>query len=174
MSVSGEITTGEALKLYRNTLNFNVICRYDPHIKQLLYHTSHAVIYKFNDDTQEWVKSDYQGTLALYIRNSQLPQVPTSSYRDLQQLFCYGLILLNRNNPECFSLGLLPNQITAKFFPHGVDNNGILTMDVELNDNLIIVKNLLGEIYGLWVFNEEDRLKLFKSLEYCLQTDTQV
>ncbi|CAN3357608.1 mRNA-decapping enzyme subunit 1 [Diutina catenulata] len=163
-----EISTQDALKLYRNTLNFNVISRYDPAIKQLVYFTSHCVIYKFEDET--WVKTDFQGTLAFYLRDFQLPQGPCHSYQDLQRLFCYGLILLNRSNPECFSIGLVPNKITKTAFPHGVNNNGITEMDVELNDNLIIVKNLLGEIYGLWVFNEEDRAKLFKLLDYCLKS----
>lgn len=169
-----DITPQKALELYRNALNFNVINRYDPAIKQLLYHTSHCVIYKFASDSEEWVKTDYQGTLALYLRDFTLPQPGEGSgpqYADLQSLFCYGLILLNRSTPECFSLGLLPNKITRHFFPHGVNGNGILGMDVEMNDNLIIVKNLLGEIYGLWVFNEEDRVKLVKLLEFCLKNE---
>lgn len=170
MATQEEISTQDALKLYRNTLNFNVISRYDPAIKQLLYFTSHCVIYKFQDET--WTKTDFQGTLAFYIRDFTMPLGPGSSYQDLQRCFCYGLILLNRSNPECFSLGLLPNVMTRMFFPNGINNNGITEMDVELNDNLIIVKNLLGEIYGLWVFNEEDRTKLFKLLDYCLQNQT--
>ena len=51
---------------------------------------------------------------------------------------------------------------------------GILSMDVELNGNLIIVKNLLGEIYGLWVFNEAEREKLYRLLEFCLTNDKTV
>ncbi|CAK7901657.1 mRNA-decapping enzyme subunit 1 [[Candida] anglica] len=163
-----EITPQKALEIYKNALNFNVIHRYDQAIKQLLYLTSHSVIYKFDDDTEEWIKTDYQGTMALYLRDFSLPQ---NSQPELEKLFCYGLILLNRNNPECFSLGLLPNKVSKHFFPHGVGSNGIVEMDVEINDNLIIVKNLLGDIYGLWVFNEDDRLKLFKLLEFCLKND---
>ncbi|KAG2735152.1 hypothetical protein G9P44_001366 [Scheffersomyces stipitis] len=115
-----QITTQEGVKLYRNTLNYNVISRYDPAIKQLLCHTSHCVIYKFNENNEEWVKSDYQGTLALYVRDFKVPPANAQpTYSDLQELFCYGLILMNRNNPECFSLGLLPNKITKHYFPHG-------------------------------------------------------
>lgn len=161
-----QILSQEALKLYRDTLNFNVISRYDPQIQQLLYHTLHSVLYKFNDSSQEWVKTDYQGTLALYVRNLQELKTPTPS---LQDLFCYGLILLNRSSPQNFSLGLLPNTITKKFFPKGIAPHTITQMDVELNDNLIIIVDLLGNIYGLWVFNEDDRLKLFKSLQFCLE-----
>lgn len=169
---SQKLTAKKALELYRSTLNFNVISRYDPAIKQLLHSTSHCVIYKFNDESQEWVKSEYQGTLALYLRDFQIPQNAIATYEDLQKLFCYGLILLNRTNPQCFSLGLLPNKVTQHFFPHGLNNNGINAMDVELNDNLIIIKNILGEIYGLWVFNEEDRTKLFKLIQFCLNNDS--
>lgn len=177
---SEQITTDEALKLYRSTLNFNVISRYDPFIKQLLCHTSHCVLYKFNEEQEEWIKSDYQGTLALYLRNYTAPANGVQTYQDLQNLYCYGLILLNRNNPTCFSLGLLPNKITKHFLPLGVHfadlegnrpSSEILEMDIELNDNLIIVKNLFGEIYGLWVFNEEDRKMLYKSIEFCINTE---
>lgn len=170
-----QITPQKALELYKNTLNFNVISRYDAAAKQLLYTTSHCVIYKFDDESQEWIKSEYQGTLALYLRNFVSPAPNQQlTYQDLQKLFCYGLILLNRLSPECFSLGLLPNKVTKHYFPRGLQNNGIVEMDAEINDNLIIVKNLLGEIYGLWVFNEEDRTKLFQLMEFCLNNDLTV
>ena len=171
-----KFSSKKALELYRNALNSNVISRYDPAIKQLLYCTSHSVVYKFNEDTDEWVKSDYQGALALYLRHFSLPatgngQPPT--FEDLQNLFCYGLILLNRNNPDCFSMGLLPNRATKHYFPQGVIGN-VLQMDVELNDNLIIIKNLLGEIYGLWIYNKEDRLKFYRLIEFCLTNNSDV
>ena len=38
-----QITRDDALKLYTSALNFNVISRYDPAIKQLICHTSHCV-----------------------------------------------------------------------------------------------------------------------------------
>lgn len=167
------ITHKEALELYRNTLNFNVISRYDPAIKQVICHTSHCVIYKFNNESQEWIKSDYQGTLAIYLRDFHVPNGESPvTYQDLQNLFCYGLILLNRNNPKCFSIGLLPKKVVNHFFPSGINGKPVFEMDVELNDNLIIVKNLFGEIYGLWVFNEADRIKLFKILSSCLSTES--
>lgn len=170
MAVPPELLTQtEALALYKNTLNFNVISRYDPQVKQLLYTTSHSVIYKFDLATLEWVKTEYQGTLALYLRHfaPQPPQRPLTA-ADLQDLFCYGLILLNRSSPENFSLGLLPNSAAKAFFPAGVDGNGVKEMNVEINDNLIIVKNLLGDIYGLWVYDEDDRQKLYKLVAFCL------
>lgn len=163
-----------ALDLYKSTLNFNVISRYDPKIKQLLYTTSHCVVYKF-DENQEWKKTEYQGTIALYLREFQPPVAGERlDLAQLQRLFCYGLILLNRLSPECFSLGLLPNKVTKHYFPNGVLDNGVLEMDVEINDNLIIVKDLLGDIYGLWVFNEVDRKKLYQLLEFCLKNEVTI
>lgn len=168
-----KLTPEKAFELYKNTLNFNVINRYDPAVKQLLYTTSHCVIYKYQESSQEWVKSEFQGTLALYLREYVNPaNGVVQNYADLQRLFCYGLILLNRLNPNCFSLGLLPNKVTKQFLPHGLNNNGVTEMDVEKNDNLIIVKSLLGEIYGLWVFNEDDREKLYKLMSFCLSNET--
>lgn len=166
------ISPEKTFELFKITLNFNVISRYDPAVKQLLYTTSHCVIYKYDDPTQEWVKSEFQGTLALYLRNFVSPSHGGPLvYQELQQLFCYGLILLNRLSPECFSLGLLPNKVTRQYLPNGLNNSGVTEMDVEINDNLIIVKNLLGEIYGLWVFNEDDRQKLYKLISFCLNNE---
>ena len=169
MATEQQITPQKALDLYKNTLNYNVISRYDAQVKQLLYTTSHCVIYRFEPETQEWVKTDYQGTLALYLRHfkADVPPRPLCE-ADLQDLFCYGLILLNRLSPENFSIGLLPNNAIKTLFPNGVGNNGVREMNVEINDNLIIVKNVLGEIFGLWVFNEDDRRKLFKLIQFCL------
>ena len=70
-----------------------------------------------------------------------------------------------------FFIGFITKQNQQSVFPNGLDDSSILEMDVELNDNLIIIRNLLGEIYGLWVFNESDRIKLFKSIEFCLNTE---
>lgn len=168
-----QLSRKKALELYKNTINYNVISRYDPSVKKLLYNTSYCVIYKFDEFNEQWNKTDYQGTLSLYLRGFQVPQhnfYPT--LQDLQNLFCYGLILMNRSNPQCFSIGFLPNKVIKHYFPRGVNNNGILQIDVELNDNLIIVKTLVGEIYGLWVFNEIDRMKLYKLLQFCLTTDS--
>lgn len=163
-----KLTPEKALALYKNTLNFNVISRYDPLVKQLLYTTSHCVIYKFDDNSQEWLKTEFLGTLALYLR--EFDHTPRGTAFNLQALYCYGLILLNRQKPENFSLGLLPNKATRRLFPNQAAS-GIREMNVEINDNLIIVKNLLGEIYGLWVFNEDDRQKLYKLIDFCLNND---
>ncbi|KAG5421911.1 SPT20 [Candida metapsilosis] len=104
-----QITRDDALKLYTSALNFNVISRYDPAINQLVSHSSHCVLYKFNEESEEWVKTEYQGALALYERNAQNDFEKTSSSESqLQQEFKYGIIILNRSNPECFSLGILP------------------------------------------------------------------
>ncbi|CAH6720863.1 mRNA-decapping enzyme subunit 1 [[Candida] jaroonii] len=166
-----ELTSEKALELYKNTITFNVLSRYDPSIKRLLYQTSYCVIYNFDQETEEWNKSDYQGSLSLYIREFKVPTTNQPNLQDLQNLFCYGLVLLNRSSPDLFSIGLVPNNVSNHYFPQGL-GNGVTSMDVELNDSLIIVKNLTGEIFGLWVFNEVDRLKLYKLLVFCLTNDS--
>lgn len=159
---------------FRNNINFKVISRYDAAIKQLLCHTSHCVVYKYDDETQEWIKTEFQGALALYLRDFVAPatgEETKNTIGELEKMFCYGLILLNRNSPECFSLGLVPNRIARHYFPQGVAGHGVTEMDVELNDSLIILKNLVGEIHGLWIFDESDRTKLAKAIEFCLNGD---
>ncbi|EDK43564.1 conserved hypothetical protein [Lodderomyces elongisporus NRRL YB-4239] len=169
----------EALKLYTNALNFNVISRYDPAIKQLLSHTSHCVLYKFDHDSDEWIKTDFQGTMALYARDSKLHinelqrtiqqmQPTVELVQHVQDLFQFGLILLNRTSPECFSVGIVPSKLAKALEGKVFGDHTMHEMEVELNDNLIIVRNLYGDIFGLWVFDEEDRSELFKLLQYCL------
>lgn len=146
-----QITRDDALKLYTSALNFNVISRYDPAIKQLICHTSHCVLYKFNEQSEEWVKTDYQGALALYERSESTDAERASSSETQQRhAFNYGIIILNRTNPECFSLGIQPDS----------------GMEVELDDNLIIIRSISGEIYGLWLFSEDERESLYKTIQY--------
>lgn len=157
------------LKQYRSELNFKVISKYDSALKQIYFHTPHCVIYRFNNLSQEWMKTDFQGSLAFYLRKKLTNYYNIS---DLLNMFSYSIILLNRNNPTCFSLGIMPNKALKTIIQDNCTGEQFVEMNVELKDNLIIVKNLLGEIYGLWVFNEFDRTKLFKSLEYCIFNDT--
>lgn len=156
----------KAVDFYKSAITSSVISRYDPRIKKLLYNASHCVLYEYN--AGEWVKKGFQGALALYLREFDDKPSPPLSRADLQNVFCYGLILLNRLSLQNFSIGLLPNSASRVLFPQGLDGNGVLLMDVEINDNLIIIKNLLGDIYGLWVFDEEERQKLFQLLKFCL------
>ena len=82
-------TNTTALEFYRKALNFNVIGRYDPKIKQLLFHTPHASIYKWDFKKDEWNKLDYQGVLAIYLRdlgdgNNILPNYEVDDSQVLQ------------------------------------------------------------------------------------------
>ncbi|CAK9438451.1 uncharacterized protein LODBEIA_P26750 [Lodderomyces beijingensis] len=164
-AAKNSISRDDALKLYTNTLNFNVISRYDPAIKQLLYYTSHCVIYQFIDD--EWAKTDYQGVLALYSRENCLDTSKPVSGEAVQSLLCYGLILLNRNNPDCLSIGLVPNNVVASVSDTSLTQFD--EMEVELNANLVIVRDIEGKIFGLWIFDEDDRSALFQTIKQILE-----
>lgn len=151
------------LEFYRKALNFNVIGRYDPKIKQLLFHTPHASLYKWDFKKDEWNKLEYQGVLAIYLRDvsqntNLLPVSPQevdifdsqngsnniqvnngsdnsnrnssgngNSYKSNDSLtyncgktlsgkdiYNYGLIILNRINPDNFSMGIVPNSVVNK------------------------------------------------------------
>ena len=41
-----------------------------------------------------------------------------------------------------FFIGFITKQNQQSVFPNGLDDSSILEMDVELNDNLIIIRNL--------------------------------
>lgn len=184
------------LDFYRKVLNFNVIGRYDPKIKQLLFHTPHASIYKWDVERNEWDKLDFQGVLAIYLRDiegskdSLLPPVEeqnwlvnSSTINDNNQantvlqgrdIYHYGLIILNRSNPENFSLAVIPNSIVnkRKVFNAAEDShNPLETMGVEMKDDLVIIKSLKHEIYGIWIHTVADRQNVYELLKYLLENE---
>ncbi|AAS54892.1 AGR402Cp [Eremothecium gossypii ATCC 10895] len=176
------------LELYRKTLNFNVIGRYDPKIKQLLFHTPHATVYKWEAGENKWNKLEYQGVLAIYLRDvreqAELP-VPHQeasagaegrcgevlSGRDI---YNYALIVLNRINPENFSIAIAPNSVVNKrrlFSPEENVQQPLEPMDVEVKDELVIIKNLRKEVYGIWIHTPTDRQNIYDLLKYLLENE---
>ncbi|GME91371.1 hypothetical protein B5S32_g644 [[Candida] boidinii] len=88
----------------------------------------------------------------------------------------FGLIVLNRSKIENFSLGLIPNQnlIQDNLNLNNLKNQkDIDEFDdsnekfiIEKNGELVIIKALDGNTYGLWLFDETDRDYVYKLLCY--------
>lgn len=179
----------QTIEIYRKALNFNVIARYDPKIKQLLFHTPHANVYKWGND--KWNKLDYQGVLAIYLRdigdkNVMLPT--TSTYDDAvssqqpenqetqvlsgRDIYNYGLIIMNRINPDNFSIAISANSVLNKnklFNSEGIKD--LEQMRVEVRDDLVMIKTLTKEVYGIWVHTPEDRQNIYELIKYLLESD---
>lgn len=220
---STDADTTNALEFYRKALNFNVIGRYDPKIKQLLFHTPHASIYKWDFSKDEWNKLDYQGVLAIYLRdigegttvlpkgesddssiqenltsnnnssinlNSKYPNTSgkknNKGYNYTPQhysagvvlegkdIYNYGLIVLNRINPDNFSMGIVPNSVINKrklFDPAEDERNPLELMGVEVKDDLVIIKNLKHEVYGIWIHTIADRQNIYELIKYLLENE---
>lgn len=154
----------QTFDIYRKAMTFNILSRYDPQVNQLLYLSSHCVVYEFIDN--DWSKLDYQGTICLYSRkeyekqsNIQQHSLDTKTIIS-NNLFQFGIIIFNRNKPENFSIGIIPNKFIA--------NQSDKKLIVEQQNELIIVKDLLGTVYGLWVFDSKDREMIYKMLDYCI------
>lgn len=226
-----------ALEFYRKALNFNVIGRYDPKIKQLLFHTPHASIYKWDFQKDEWTKLEYQGVLAIYLRDisgnepllhtdyntdsqfnssnrnhhntmafetsrSNLSEMSSSSMLNDsmksqrtdafsngnimaggsssstiltgKDIYNYGLIILNRMNPDNFSMGIAPNSVInkRKVFDVLEDKaNPLERMGVEVKDDLVIIKNLKHEVFGIWIHTIADRKNIYELIKYLLESD---
>ncbi|CCH62677.1 hypothetical protein TBLA_0I00120 [Henningerozyma blattae CBS 6284] len=203
------------MEFYRKALNFNVIGRYDPKIKQLLFHTPHASIYKWDFTTDEWNKLECQGVLAIYLRdiasspNDMLPTLIDDSTDTMlnstnngttnnsittsninkekdtssnmnptvltgKDIYNYGLIVLNRINPDNFSLGIVPNSVINKrklFEAEEDSKNPLEKMGVEVKDDLVIIKNLKHEVYGIWIHTVPDRQNIYELIKYLLEND---
>lgn len=190
-------TSAMTMEFYRKALNFNVIGRYDPKIKQLLFHTPHASIYKWDFSKDEWSKLEYQGVLAVYLRDvsnkqDQLPtfdnneqSVTTMASQNIDvstygaaltgpDIYNYGLIILNRINPDNFSMGIVPNSVInkRKVFEASEDlQNPLECMGVEAKDELVIIKNLKHEVYGIWIHTVADRTNIYELIKYLLEND---
>ncbi|CAB4253482.1 similar to Saccharomyces cerevisiae YOL149W DCP1 Subunit of the Dcp1p-Dcp2p decapping enzyme complex, which removes the 5' cap structure from mRNAs prior to their degradation [Maudiozyma barnettii] len=229
---NNETDNSSALEFYRKALNFNVIGRYDPKIKQLLFHTPHASIYKWDFQKDEWTKLEYQGVLAIYLRDisdnepllhldyntdsqfnnnknnnifessrSNISEMSNSSALDGstksqrtdvyssnntagpnssstilcgKDIYNYGLIILNRMNPDNFSMGIAPNSVINKRKVFDVIENKanpLECMGVEVKDDLVIIKNLKHEVFGIWIHTIADRQNIYQLIKYLLESE---
>lgn len=234
-NIDSETDNSTALEFYRKALNFNVIGRYDPKIKQLLFHTPHASIYKWDFQKDEWAKLEYQGVLAIYLRDvsnneplihvddqqyttdtqatnnkningfdnstSNMSEISSSSMFNNfsktqiidynsniningpnnsttvlsgRDIYNYGLIILNRMNPDNFSMGIVPHSVInkRKIFDTVEDKmNPLECMGVEVKDDLVIIKNLKHEVFGIWIYTVADRQNIYELIKYLLENE---
>ncbi|AET37763.1 Dcp1p Ecym_2003 [Eremothecium cymbalariae DBVPG len=180
------------LELYRKALNFNVIGRYDHKIKQLLFHTPHASVYKWDSNESKWNKLEYQGVLAIYLRDiTDGTDFPSTQHEQQQELhsgseqksngvltgrdiYNYALIVLNRMNPDNFSIAIAPNSVVNKrklFAPQDDIQQPLEPMGVEVKDDLVIIKNLRKDVYGIWIHTPADRQNIYDLLKYLLENE---
>ena len=91
-----------------------------------------------------------------------------------RDIYNYGLIILNRINPDNFSMGIVPNSVVnkRKVFnaPENMENP-LECMGVEVKDELVIIKNLKHEVYGVWIHTAADRQNIYELIKYLLEND---
>lgn len=164
----------QAEEIFKQALSFNVIAKYDPAITQLLHISSYCVIYQYDEDGEDWVKTSYMGPVAVYSRrsvwdkNSSDDKIEPVGVEDLLnsktgEFYRFGLLVLNRSQPENFSLGFLGDKYLKE--ADIVEEKNIL---VEKSEQLIIIRDFTRKAFGLWVFDEKDRDYLYKLLLYCI------
>ncbi|ODV85887.1 hypothetical protein CANARDRAFT_27962 [[Candida] arabinofermentans NRRL YB-2248] len=154
-------------EIYKNTLTFNVVAKYDPRINQFVHLTSYCVVYKFDEALNDWSKLDYQGPLIVYSRNciaSEPNSLKVSDVLSNDKLYQYGLMVLNRSKPENFSIGLLATKYLVE---EDKEEWGLI---VEKNEKLIIVRDFKGDTFGLWIFADEDRDYMSEILKFCIES----
>jgi mRNA-decapping enzyme subunit 1 len=167
----------QTLEIYKQALTFNVIAKYDPSISQLLHISSYCVIYQYDEDGEDWVKSSYMGPIAVYSRRSAWDRYSVDadittkmkvSVDDvlggkIGEYYKFGLLVLNRGQPENFSLGLLGDK-----YLNNSDIEEERNLLIEKSGELIIVRDFNGKAFGLWIFDEKDRDYLYQLLMYCV------
>jgi mRNA-decapping enzyme 1B len=77
----------------KRAINLSVLVGYDPHVVDIVDTASHAVVYKYAKDLDEWAKKGCEGTLFL-LRRSSAPY--------------YSLFILNRLSLVNFSVPVEP------------------------------------------------------------------
>lgn len=174
--VNGPASTdnSKTIEIYKQALTFNVIAKYDPLISQLLHISSYCVIYQYDEDAQDWIKSSYMGPVCVYSRRSVWDKVDDNNIGKVSvdeilaakqgELFKFGLVVLNRGQPENFSLGFLGDKYLSQ---EDLDEEKQLL--VEKSDELIIVRDFNGKAFGLWIFDVKDRDYLYQLLLYCTE-----
>jgi hypothetical protein len=110
-------------------LNLLVLRRYVPDTERIISIAPFAVVYLFSPETQQWEKSGVEGTL--FVCQLSGPQHPR-----------YNVVILNRKSLDNFIMELVSGE------------------DIEITEQYVILQ-VIGDdgtpnIYGLWVFSEED------------------
>lgn len=122
--------------LFADTLTYNVLQRHDPHLERLLKYCSHSQLYKLNDEG-EWDKLDFSGVLAIYTRK------PTA-----EAPYEGGLMILNRNTPENWCVGLTRN------------TEGKERIECEVGVDFLHLKLGNKGVFNFWCYDGEEDLKV--------------
>lgn len=129
----------------RLQVNLNVLRKHDPSITEIIDRCSHVVVYGFREPVK-WTKSNIEGTLFLFKR-SKAP--------------AYGFFIMNRlgvENVMCFLTENVELQITPEYIIYRADQA------IQPDGNLV---------YGLWVFESDDRDRVAKKLVNLKSISTQ-
>jgi hypothetical protein len=110
-------------------LNLLVLRRYVPNIERIMSIAPFAVVYLFSPETQQWEKSGVEGTLFVCQRSGG-------------DYLRYNVVILNRKSLDNFITELISGE------------------DIEITEQYVILQ-VIGDdgtpnIYGLWIFSEED------------------
>lgn len=158
-----------ALELYKRILNFNCVGKYDPKLKQIIHITAHAVLYKFDQATDNWEQTDFQGPLVFYERSIDADLAARTRVSNeelkLKDLYGHGLMILNRNAPKNLAIGIISKNITQNNpeFYQG------LHYELQEANDLLMIKTTVGEVYGIWIHNQEDRKAFAKLIKYSIE-----
>ena len=131
--------------------NYGVLKLHDSALDKIIFRSSICDVYEFNNTSENWNQIDCKGTVFLYSRISN-------------DGFPYALLVLNRNSPMDFYVGITPA------FKSVI--NGKPPMETELQDSTIMVQKSVEQIYGLWLFEESDRPKLTSLIRWCITNGT--
>lgn len=144
----------------RQKYNYSVLGRHDPRIYQIFFTSSICNVYKYDLEENQWEKLNCQGTLFIYSRVARDP----NDIGDTQK-YPYALMVLNRLSIENFTLGITPLSLAKEF------NDGS-EMDINMEDPFIMVQSSDEQMYGLWLFHDQDRERTLTTLQWCLNADT--
>lgn len=112
-------------------LNLSVLRRHNVAVESILSIAPYAVVYVFTSPTQQWEKSDIEGTL--FVCQLSAEEMKPEAER-------YAVMILNRRGLQNFTAELLNGE------------------DVEITEEYVILQVNEGkqepQIYGIWIFSE--------------------
>lgn len=136
------------------SLNSKVLQRRDSKLSKILLTSPICNVYKYNFSDNDWDRLDVQGPLFVYTRQNNDGDYP------------YAAFVMNRLGLEDFYIGLCPKSWSVK--------HEKAPMRVTLDDPLLMIEECAETTYGLWLFDENDRVKCLKLLEDCLESKVKI
>lgn len=128
-------------------INLRTLKRIDPTIGDIIESSSQSALYTFDDNSDKWIKQDYEGCLHLFERKSfslSSNQIKLNTNGNQPK---YGFVILDSGSRKHYAEDIKPNALVQM-----IDTSSLLGVGPH---NLLMFTSITGVVHCFW-FNSFD------------------